>query len=1104
MLMQPGPQTMDMNPLRILIVEDNPHDAELLMHELGRTGIIHTAACVDTREAFLRALEDFRPDIILSDYQMQSFTGMEALRLAGANAPAVPVIIVTGSINEETAVDCMKAGAVDYVLKEHLVRVGPAITGALENKRLRDEKALTEEQLWRNLKRFRLITEHMHDAVWVMDMDRQTTYVNPAMERMLGFTGAELGVMPAEAHLSPASGEIFRKVLDEELNRDRLAPSEGGRARTLELEFSRKDSATLWAEIVVTLLRDRQGAPSGFLMVGRDVTERRLAERQRKLSHDVLTLLNTPSPRAGIIRALLLQIKAAAGCDAVALRLREGDEYPYYEANGFAEDFLAAERTLCAHDAHGAILRDAAGAPLLECLCGAIIAGRAPRDLPFITPGGSFWTNDFAALTAGTTDLSFAVGLRLRCPAAGYASVALIPLSSGAETIGLLQLNDRRTGLFTAETIAFYESIGASIGIALKRMQAEEDLRDNLEFLETLVDTIPNPIFYKDLQGVYRGCNLQFAGEIIGLPKEQIIGKTVFDLPREIPRELAETYHRMDLKLLQKPGFQIYDGAVHCADGVQHEFIFYKATYQDNRGRVAGLVGSMLDISERKRQEALLQSQGTALDQSPIGIAICAMDGAVVYANAAWASMHGWAADEVSGAAVGRFFPPETLEQGIPFRTQLLAQGRIDGPCDHIRRDAARFPTRMIIYPLRDADGAPVKIIIFARDVSEESRLENQLRQMQKMEAVGRLAGGVAHDLNNLLSPIMGYAELLLLDMEPDGRFHGDVKQILVAAERARELVHQLLAFSRKQDLEIRTVNLATVVRDFEQILRRTIREDIQLHIRSAPAEGFVQADAGQIGQILMNLAVNAQDAMPRGGAISIVTSVETLDAAFAESHPGAVPGTYCLLRVSDTGLGMDREVLEHIFEPFYTTKASGRGTGLGLATVYGIAQQHHGYISVSSEPGHGSTFEIYLPCVTPAPEVPAREPAPPPDRPATGTVAVIEDDDVVRRLACRILARAGYTVLSEPDVEAAISRVERHSGPVHLLLVDVIMPHAHGPDVFARLSRSHPETKVLYMSGYDADLTTQQGLPQDGVNFLRKPLSARALTEKVRAVIGG
>ncbi len=398
--------------------------------------------------------------------------------------------------------------------------------------------------------------------------------------------------------------------------------------------------------------------------------------------------------------------------------------------------------------------------------------------------------------------------------------------------------------------------------------------------------------------------------------------------------------------------------------------------------------------------------------------------------------------------------------------------------------------------------GSPARLVGVGMDIGERKSLEEQLRQSQKMEAIGQLAGGVAHDFNNLLTVILGYAELLSTTLHGNDPRRTDVDEILNAADRAAGLTRQLLAFSRKQVFQPKLLDVKSLVINTSAMLRRVIGEDIELVTKLAPTAATVLADAGQIEQILMNLAVNARDAMPQGGRLLIETMTVVLDDSYAAQHAAVLPGPYVMLAVTDSGIGMSEETKQRIFEPFFTTKERGRGTGLGLATVYGIAKQSGGYVWVYSEAGHGSTFKVYLPLVDAVaiPERPAIAPGPSPT--GTETVLVVEDEQAVRMLSRTLLEHAGYRVFDAAGPPQAADLFRKHADQIDLVLTDVIMPGSSGPSLFARLSDQRPALKVLYMSGYtDNAIVQYAGLSPDIV-FLQKPFTADGLLCKVREAL--
>jgi two-component system cell cycle sensor histidine kinase/response regulator CckA len=522
------------------------------------------------------------------------------------------------------------------------------------------------------------------------------------------------------------------------------------------------------------------------------------------------------------------------------------------------------------------------------------------------------------------------------------------------------------------------------------------------------------------------------------------------------------------------------------------------------------IVGSWSDITEQRRAAAALReseaSYRSLFESLTELVCIQDLDGVIVSVNDALLKRYGFAQRDVVGAGCEALFDrsrhdPAVLRQhveralaGEPQRLEIWGR----------TRTGETFPQE-VAFTRGHYFGADV-VIGVGRDVSEKRRIEEQLRQSQKMEAIGRLAGGIAHDFNNVLTVIGGSAQMVLADVAGMGQTEEDVHEIVRATQRAADLTRQMLAFSRKQVLQPRVLDLNESVRHVEKMLRRLIGEDVALETRLSPDLNPVRGDAGQIEQVLMNLAVNARDAMPGGGTLSIATRNASLNGAQGGAYALPLePGEYVVLSVRDTGVGMDADTRSHLFEPFFTTKPAGSGTGLGLATVYGIVTQSGGHVSVDTAPGAGTTFEVYLPRVQGEREEQAASPAP--QRPAQdaacgAVVLVVEDDAGVRGLNRRVLEKLGCTVLEAADGEEALRVAERHDGRIDLLITDVVMPQMSGPELARRLSDIRPGLAVIYTSGYMDDAILRRGVPDAGGDLLQKPFSAQALADKVQEVL--
>src|SRR5713101_2421370 len=519
---------------------------------------------------------------------------------------------------------------------------------------------------------------------------------------------------------------------------------------------------------------------------------------------------------------------------------------------------------------------------------------------------------------------------------------------------------------------------------------------------------------------------------------------------------------------------------------------------------VAGLI-CFFNAALRSAQEGLRRSEinfRSLVTHAPYGVCRCDSTGILLDVNPALVTMLGYAtASELVGRNVANLYSDS--QQWFGLADFLSTLEKFHGlPADWVRKDHTSINVRLSGRAFRDK-GNTIFFELFAEDVTERRALEQQLRHAQKMEAVGRLAGGIAHDFNNLLMVISGYSELLLDRLGPDPTLRGPAQEVANAAGRATSLTRQLLAFSRKQMLAPKIVDLNSVVTENLKMLTRLIGEDIDLVMVPGADLGAVKADPGQIEQVVMNLAVNARDAMPQGGNLTIETANVQLDANYARFHVPVKPGDYVMLAISDTGMGMDTETQSHIFEPFYTTKGL-KGTGLGLSTVYGIVKQSEGYIWVYSETGKGTTFKIYLPRVGATVDTEAAQTAAPSQQPGQGreTILLVEDEENLRQLTRQSLENQGYRVIDAADGAAAIRLSQAHKGPIHLLLTDVIMPGMNGRELANQVSPSRPEMKVLYMSGYTENHIGHNGTLDQGIILLQKPFTLPALKTKVREVL--
>ena len=628
-------------------------------------------------------------------------------------------------------------------------------------------------------------------------------------------------------------------------------------------------------------------------------------------------------------------------------------------------------------------------------------------------------------------------------------------------------------------------------------------LKQSENFLNTLLNAIPIPVFYKGRDGKYLGFNTAFNNFFRG-SSEHLIGKTVFDIH---PPDLAELYHRKDAEIFASAKPQQYEAQVKDLQGNVYDVIFNKAVFSDSQGAISGLIGTILDITERKRAErALEESEAkirSVLDNIGIGVSLISPDMKILELNN---RMRDWfpSVDMNIHPICYRAFndpPREEICDYCP-TSVTLKDGLVHESTTQTPQAGTVRNYRIVSSPIFDTSGKVIAAIEMVEDITEKLSLESQLRQSQKMEAIGTLAGGVAHDFNNMLEVILGHSELSLEQVGPSHPLYAHLHEIRKAAERSAALTRQLLTFARKQPFAPITIDLNDTVEGMLKMLRRLIGEDIDLVWLPGSEMWPVKMDPSQIDQILANLCVNARDAIAGVGKVIIETHTISFDEDYSSEHPDFVPGDYVLLAVSDDGCGMDKNTLNKLFEPFFTTKEKGKGTGLGLATVYGIIKQSNGFINVQSEPKLGTTFRIYLPRHTATIEKIHKEKPVSIVTRGNETVLIVEDEPALLKMGRIMLEKFGYSVLTAPTPNEAIAVARERVGEINLLITDVVMPEMNGRELAENIMSFSPGLKCLFMSGYTGDVIAHHGVLDEGVNFVQKPFSMQTLSVKVREVL--
>jgi len=709
---------------------------------------------------------------------------------------------------------------------------------------------------------------------------------------------------------------------------------EAGATQTCELRLVRKDGTILWAHLAATAGQDDQGAPVSRLVMN-DSTERKRREEEMELTSRLILLVNTPGDFRDRMADLTAALQGWSGCEAVGIRLRAGDDYPYYVTRGFPPAFVQAENRLCAQGPGGETLRDGAGHPVLECMCGNILSGRFDPAKPFFTAHGSFWSNSTTALLASTTEADRQTRTRNRCNAEGYESVALIPLRAADQVFGLLQFNDHRPNCFTAELIAHFERIADSFSIALWRRQADAEIARTAREWQTTFDATNDAIWILDQDHRVLRSN----------------------------KTAERFFHRPCSDMLGQPCWAIVHGTTEP---------YPKCPFE--RARKSG------------RRETMELQQGE----------------------------------------------------------QMFA---------------------VTVDPIIDAAGHYAGAVHIVSDITEKKQMEARVLRMQRMEGIGSLAAGIAHDLNNILAPVL--MTVPFLREEKDERERNKlIDTVESCVQRGADIIRQLLTFARGKPGARVPVPARLLLNEMGRLIRETFPRNIQLHLTSPTDLWPAFGDPTQFHQTLMNLCVNARDAMPDGGTLSLGARNVSVDQGFAATALEARPGAYLCVTVADTGTGIAPENLHRIFDPFFTTKEVGKGTGLGLATLLGIMRGHEGFIRVDTQPGSGTAFELYFPALPEAEETAAPEPEAPPPRGHGELILVVDDEPGIVRTMELALKKHGYQVVTAREGHEALAVFASQGADIRAVITDMMMPGTDGPELVRALRQLSPQLPILGISG--------------------------------------
>jgi len=1070
--------------LNLLVIEDVEADFILLERCLKQGGLDPVSVWVKKTEDLNSALDNYDFDAVLLDYNVPGINFRDSLRTIQSRLPDLPLILVSGSIGEEEAVELLKAGIWDFVLKDNMIRLVPSIKRSLAEADERKARLSAEKSLRESESRFSTVFCRSPIGIAITHPDNGSIVdMNDAMLQMIAYNKMDV------IGRNTLDLNIWRNPEDRTRMLDLLRIN--GRVENFEAAYRKKTGEICDLKVDAEMI-ELSGSSLVLAMVS-DITERKFAEKMQHLLFHLLEIVNRNTDIEHLLKEFVSEIREFTGCDSVGIRvLDDNGNIPYQAYDGFSEDFFLMESPLSIKSDH--------------CMCINVVKGETDPDSSFYTKGGSVYMNGTTRFLATVSEEEKGI-TRNVCNAEGYESVALVPFKSGGCVLGLIHIADRRDNMAPLKMVEMLEKAAMQLGTAFQRAHTEAILKESEARYRSLFDNMLEGVaycrmVYEDgvpVDFVYISVNNAFES-LTGL--RDVTGKRVTDVIPGIRESNPEL-------------FGIYGEA--AASGISRRFEVYVevlgnwfavAVYSPVKDHFVAVFDV---ISERKKAEIALQEQKkkyhglfqefkALLDNVPDGIALLSPDLKIKWANRVLSGQIG--DSEISPLSDSKCY--ETLWgynypcDGCPavksFKSGKIEETYIETP------DKKIIELRAI--PILDEHGKVKSVIEIIRDITEHKKLEQQLLQAQKMESIGTFAGGIAHDFNNILSAIVGYGDIILMEMADDDPQRANVEVILDAADRAAHLTKDLLLFSRKQLTDIRPVSINEVIRTVEKFLRRVIGEDIELKTKLSTPPLTVLADFHQIEQVLMNFGTNARDAMPTGGSFSITVEKVELDSLFVSAHGYGSPGGYAMITVSDTGTGMDKETRQKIFEPFFTTKGVGKGTGLGLAVVYSIIKQHNGYINVYSEQDKGTTFRIYLPVTSFEKGETKEKEKYKFQAGGTETILLAEDDEALRKLTVKILRQSGYNVIEAVNGEDAIIKFTENKDAVKLLVFDVIMPKISGKDAYDKICSIKPGVKCIFASGYAPDfLDRSQGL-DDKMTIIYKPVSPNDLLKKVRSLL--
>jgi two-component system cell cycle sensor histidine kinase/response regulator CckA len=1092
-------------PLRVLIVEDSEDDAILVLHELRRGGYDPTFERVDTAADMKNVLKQQAWDIVIADYKMSQFDGLAALKLCQEQEVDLPFIIVSGTIGEEIAVEAMKAGAHDYVMKDNLVRLVPAVERELREAQVRRERKQAELKLETHARQQAALFHLSADLVATLDETEICHKVVYGLHNTMGYdhvgllmvdktTGervlrasAGLSDAPPNLRLRPGQGLSEQPLLD---GRPHYTPDV-----TRELRYVPGVNGGS-SEVDVPLKVD--GKILGVLVVE--------SKQVDAFNEDDFAMLTAAANQAAVALERAREHQAVKEAefryqslfDRVPVGLyRTTPAWRFLDANPALvemldypdrESFLAASATKLYVD-----LEDRQRWQVLIEREGVL------RDFEvqvYRRDGTTIWVRNSARVVRDEGGQVL------------YYEGSLEDITEHKQAEEAIRRRNRELALLNQVIAASATSLEPEtilevacheLALAFDVPRATATLLNQDKMAAMAVAAYQSEAYQQPtlLHQSFPLENDPIAQYVLTNKTPLIVNNTQSDLHPSPNRDLLR--QRGIVSMLVAP-LVIEDEVVGSLSFGSTEPRTFSTEEVDLVRSVADQVAGALARARLGKERRQLSA---AIEQTAESVVITDTEGVITYVNPAFEQVTGYSRAEAVGQKVNIL---KSDEQDDDFYRQLWttisARQVWHGHIVNKKKDGTLYTDQSTITPVRNESGEIVNYVAVQRDVTRELELEEQLRRSQRMEAIGQLTAGIAHDFNNSLTAINGFAELIQQQVLPDSSAYEMAGKILHSGQHAADLVRQLLAFSRKQVIQPQTLNLNTIVANVDKMLQRIITETIELKIILAPELWPVEVDPAQMEQVIINLVVNARDAMPNSGKLTIETANVFLDDVYAASHLGVEPGEHILLSISDTGCGMSEEVQAHIFEPFFTTKKMSEGTGLGLSTVFGIVKQNKGNIWVYSEEGMGTTFKIYLPRAKRAATASPRPVQTQDLLRGTETILLVEDETMVRELAAQALREQGYTILEAGNGPQALRLAKAHNEEIHLLLTDVVMPQMSGKALADQLGPMYPNLKVLFTSGYADKAIMRHGILASDIMFIQKPFTPLTLSRKVREVL--